>query len=431
MMNLKAASALEASLRRGTIAGVSGALGAGSFLMPSYGGRSLANVPATAAGLLGVSAPGIQPPADVCYWGDLGAPVRRVVLMLVDALGYLYLRPMLDDSRAGIWRQLADACVFLPMTAICPSTTITSLATLMTGASPAEHGLLGYELWLRELGVLAEMLSLKPVYGAGQESLVSWGLDPARLLPVPTLAERLAAEGVASVGLVAGVHLDSPLSQALYRGAGRLVGYDDVGDLWQQLATLLETPPQRPELIMAYWGGLDTAIHLHGTRGGAWQAAWAAFTQAMARGLGTLSSRAREDTALIIMADHGFVDSPEDAAHDLDSDGGLRSACLVPPSGEARLAFLHTMGAQGLARLYERLEADFAMLDAPVALKAGLFGPGAPADETPARLGDLLAIARADHYLDRLDRRRRLRGRHGGLSPEEMLIPWLAVRLDA
>jgi len=89
------------------------------------------------------------------------------------------------------------------------------------------------------------------------------------------------------------------------------------------------------------------------------------------------------------------------------------------------------MGAQGLARLYERLEADFAMLDAPVALKAGLFGPGAPADEAPARLGDLLAIARADHYLDRLDRRRRLRGRHGGLSPEEMLIPWLAVRLDA
>ncbi len=430
-MNLQVASALESSLRRGTIAGVSDALGAGSFLMPSYGGCSLANVPATAAGLLGVSTPGVQPPAAPYYWEHLGAPVRRVVLVLVDALGYLYLRPMLDDSRAGIWRQLADRGVFLPMTAICPSTTITSLATLMTGASPAQHGLLGYELWLRELGVLAEMLSLKPVYGAGHDTLVSWGLDPARLLPVPTLAERLAAEGVATVGLVAGAHLDSPLSQALYRGTGRLMGYDEVGGLWRQLATLLETPPTCPELIMAYWGGLDTSIHLHGTRDGAWQAAWAAFTQAMTKGLETLSSRAREDTALIILADHGFVDSPEDAAHDLDSEGSLRSACLVPPSGEARLAFLHAMGAEGAVQLRRLLEADFAMLDAPVALRAGLFGPGSPADETPARLGDLLAIARADHYLDRLERRKRLRGRHGGLSPEEMLIPWLAVRLDA
>ena len=77
------------------------------------------------------------------------------------------------------------------------------------------------------------------------------------------------------------------------------------------------------------------------------------------------------------------------------------------------------------------LAADFAMIDASTALQAGLFGPGQPAAETRARLGDVLAISRTDHYLDRLGRRHRLRGRHGGLSPEEMLIPWLAVRLDA
>ena len=430
-MSERTADMLERSLRQGVIAGVSESLGDGSFLLPSYGGRSLANIPATAAALLGACTQGMQPPAEACYWEHLRGPVRRVVLVLVDALGYLYLRQALDDRRGWLWRDLASRGVLLPMTAICPSTTVTSLATLMTGASPAEHGLLGYELWLRELGVLAEMLSLRPVYGAGEETLVQWGLDPTRLLPVPTLAERLASEGVSTVGLVATVYRHSPLSQVLYRGMGRLMGYEGVSDLWRQLVSLLETPPSCPELIMAYWGDLDAAIHLHGTQGGAWQGAWAAFTKEMERGLAALPVAAREETVLVITADHGFVDSPVHAAHDVDQDADLRGALLIPPSGEARLAYLHTMGDEAEGRVRSTLAADFAMIDASTALQAGLFGPGQPAAETRARLGDVLAISRTDHYLDRLGRRHRLRGRHGGLSPEEMLIPWLAVRLDA
>jgi hypothetical protein len=373
----------------------------------------------------------MQPPAEACYWEHLRGPVRRVVLVLVDALGYLYLRQALNDRRGWLWRDLASRGVLLPMTAICPSTTVTSLATLMTGASPAEHGLLGYELWLRELGVLAEMLSLKPVYGPGDATLMQWGLDPTRLLPVPTLAERLAGEGVSTVGLLAAAHRHSPLTRALYRGVTSLVGYADVADLWRQLIALLETPPKGRELIMAYWGDLDAAIHLHGTQGGAWQGAWAAFTKEMERGLAALPASARQETVLIITADHGFVDSPVRAARDVDQDADLRGALLIPPSGEARLAYLHTIGDEAEGRARSTLAAGFAMIDASTAMQAGLFGPGRPAVETRPRLGDLLAISRTDHYLDRLGRRHRLRGRHGGLSPEEMLIPWLAVRLDA
>jgi len=259
------AEELEQRLRAGSIAGVSERLGDGPWVLPDYAGHSLANVPATAARLLGAEMDGLQSPAEACYWQHLGAPVRRVVIVLVDALGYVYLRRMMGDPRADIWRGLADRGVLFPMTAVCPSTTVTSLSTWVTGASPAEHGLLGYELWLREFGVLAEMLTMRPVYGVGTETLVEWGLDPTRLLPVPTLAERLAPQNIGTIGFVAAKHRTSPLSQALYRGAERLIGYEDVGDLWRRLRGLLETPPDRSELILAYWGGVDTAIHLHGT----------------------------------------------------------------------------------------------------------------------------------------------------------------------
>lgn len=63
-------------------------------------------------------------------------------------------------------------------------------------------------------------------------------------------------------------------------------------------------------------------------------------------------------------------------------------------------------------------------------VRGGLFGIGSPAPESLARLGHFIVVPRGLHYLDRQDRRLKLRGRHGGLSPDEMLVPWLAARLD-
>jgi len=147
----------------------------------------------------------------------------------------------------------------------------------------------------------------------------------------------------------------------------------------------------------------------------------------MASGLLGLPALAGESTVLILLADHGFVDSPAEAAWDADADGTLREALLIP----SRVAFLHTTGDAAAARLRRFLAPGFAVVEAHTALEAGLFGPGKPSPEAVSRLGDLVAIARDRSYLDRLNRREKLRGRHGGLSPEEMLIPWLALRLDA
>jgi hypothetical protein len=73
----------------------------------------------------------------------------------------------------------------------------------------------------------------------------------------------------------------------------------------------------------------------------------------------------------------------------------------------------------------------YVVLPTDVAVGAGLFGEGEPAPETPFRLGHLQVLPRGAPYLDRQNKRAELRGRHGGLSADEMLVPWLAVRLDA
>ena len=112
----------------------------------------------------------------------------------------------------------------------------------------------------------------------------------------------------------------------------------------------------------------------------------------------------------------------------------FRRVLVVPYSGEARAAYLHCFdGGDGEAQraIQDALGADYVVLRTKDAVAAGLFGTGQPAPESLARLGHLFVIPRGAHYLDRRNLRRKLRGRHGGLSPEEMLVPWLAARLDA
>ncbi|MHB9033848.1 MAG: alkaline phosphatase family protein, partial [Anaerolineae bacterium] len=122
---------------------------AAEFIAPRYDGFSLVNVPATVAAVFGKTLPGV-PPLDQRYWGALADGVHKVIVVLLDAFGYRQLQSILPLETYDIWKQLVHKGLLLPMTSVCPSTTTTALACLGTGAEPIAHGLLGYELWLRE-----------------------------------------------------------------------------------------------------------------------------------------------------------------------------------------------------------------------------------------------------------------------------------------
>ncbi|MBC7235448.1 MAG: hypothetical protein H5T69_06365, partial [Chloroflexi bacterium] len=88
-------------------------------------------MPATLLALLGtrVEQPGVSPPLDALYWAKIG-PLRRVIVILLDALGYLPFCQRLRERERSIWARLREVGRLLPMTSICPSTTSTALATL-------------------------------------------------------------------------------------------------------------------------------------------------------------------------------------------------------------------------------------------------------------------------------------------------------------
>ena len=409
------------------------------FILPHYNGLSIANLPATATALLGGSLQSPPPTLPQELWADWTPGLRRVILVILDALGYLRLRQQMEtDQDLRVFQQLAGAGRFFPLTSVFPSTTTAALSTFWTGSTPAEHGMLGYELYLREYGVLANLISISPTWDKQAEALVEWGLKPEEFLPVPDLGKRLDAHNIALRGLTYAGFVNSGMSRIFRRGYDESTSYTTLADMWTTLRQMLKQKPQSPtdqELIIAYWGGIDSVAHNHGPGTENWQAELRSIAYSLEREfLRPLPAPDRDGTLLLITADHGQAYTlPENSSH-LTDHPALKNMLAVPLSGESRATYLfprHDRAGDVRAYFAQHLTDKFILLDSATALEAGLFGTGTPAPETRFRIGDLLALARGSNTLGRGDKKPKLKGRHGGLTPEEMLVPLIGVRLDA
>jgi len=427
------------------------------FILPHYGGYSIANLPATIAGLLGVELVGGAPPIPAHVWADLATGVRSVVFVLLDAVGYLHLRRILrlaqaaeEDCQAhgmalktgniSPLRRLAQAGQLVPLTSVFPSTTVAALTTLWTGRTPAGHGFVGTKLLLPEKGVLANMLGLSPVAHKQPGALLDWGWVPEEFITVPSLGQQLAAGGVQTVAHTHLPFIGGGLSRIFLRGMESVQGHVGFSDMWINLRhTLLqrhERPPSRrsPLFVSAYWGKTDTTAHIYGPEGEPFRTALRHLARSLEEDfLAPLPAAAREGTLLIIAADHGQTTTPPERAVHLSEHPALQQMLLLPPAAEPRASYLYVRPGQTAAlRAYvsEHLSDRFLLLETEQALAAGLFGSGETMPALRARLGDLLLLARNDSRLIVGEKKVPLHGHHGSLTPEEMLVPLLMVRLD-
>lgn len=405
-----------------------------NWVLPHYDGLSIANLPATIAALLGSDLPGALPPLPRELWTDWLPGLRRVVLIIVDALGLRLLRGMWAAGEGRPFSRLAEAGRLVPLTSVVPSTTDAALISLRSGRPPAEHGWLAYEMYLREMGIAANAIQLRPVWGGRGDMLVDWGLDPEKMVTVPTLPQRLAAAGIPSRGVLAAYLRKSGFSKMLYRGTAEVRGHSQASDLWVQLRHLLaETRGQRT-FLSAYWGGLDNVAHIYGPDTDAWQAEFRSISHLLEREfLAPLPAEDREGTLLLVTADHGQIRVPREHIVTANEDPELSRHLLVPIMGESRAAFVYPRpGHAGAIQSYleESFPGWFAVVESAQALDAGLLGRPV-AEETYARAGELLVLGRGDYALQRSQPNVPLWGRHGGLSPEEMLVPLIGARLEA
>lgn len=405
------------------------------FVAPNYGGRSIVNLPASIVNIFGGAFH--TPPLDAAILAALARGVKRVVLVIVDALGYQKLLDTLDANPHNGFHALGGDATLVPLTSTFPSTTTAALTALWSGYTPAEHGFMGYSLFLREYGMHAEMISFNAMATEkiGREQLLAAGLEPEKFLAVPSLPQTLMRCDVAVYNLIEQPYVKSALSRVQIRGQRETKGFVSSSDMWVQLRAWIEQRQFERALFVAYWSAVDSIAHVYGPSSETLQSEINNFAYSFEREfLRRLSPAAREGTLFLLTADHGQLDTPLPRTIYMRHYPGLCEHLLMPYTGEPRAAYLYCRNGEvdaTRAYLETYLAEQCFVLDSQQALQAGLFGTGKLAPETRYRIGDLIVLPRADYILWNRDEPPHTIGRHGGLTAQEMLAPLLAARLDA
>jgi len=398
---------------------------------PHYSGLSILNLAASLEGWLGL-APGAHVPIQMPALDSLANGAQQVVVCLLDALSFPRFTAWLEGPGRPL-RNLVDRGLLAPLTSVVPSTTTSALTTLWTGRSPAEHGILGYELLLREYGLIANMITLAPAAFDNQRGLLERaGVRPQSLLPVPTLGTRLTQAGIEAHAFIGNSIRGSGLSRMHYADT-TLHGFGSPADLWHSLRKLVERPADGKRFAWAYYSGVDALSHIYGPDSDLVRAEFEFFVRAMVDlFVQPLDQRAGRDVLLLLLSDHGQVATTVQPRFQLAQHPEFTRGLHCSPTGEARLAYLYLRPGQAeLVREYTNREWPdaFTWLDSGDALRAGLFGPGIPCEQAASRLGDAVLVSHGSAYLWWADKPDTLLGRHGSLTAEEMLVPLLATRL--
>lgn len=396
------------------------------LIVPDYQ-NTVANIPATIAHLLGVQLPGL-PPLPTELWQPLleKHEVRRVVLLLVDGMGCNLINSLAHETA---W--LAQEATFSgTITSVFPSTTVNALSCLWTGAGPAQHGLVGLELFFPELGVMGQMLALTPSFAWWPDGLTNAGVEPTTFLPVPSIAELLAAGSVDTYAVKHSRLVNTTLSKMHGRGVKEGYGIETAADLMWRVGEILDDQKDQKLFISAYWSAIDTLSHRHSYDHPAVAAELHSFLYLFKHGLlERLSAEAHRGTLVILTADHGQTKVPLEKSIFIEDHPQLQAHLLMRAAGEPHAAYLYVRDGhkQAVIDYVEQYLGHAAIaLDSQAALKSGLFGPPPYAHDVVRRIGDVILTTRNGYSL--LSRQgdpifNELVGRHGGLTPDEMEVP--------
>ena len=345
------------------------------------------------------------------------AGARHVLLLVVDGLGADWL---LRHFPRGILASHLRGSI----TSVFPPTTASAITTYLTGDAPQQHALTGWHTWLKELGCVMTVLPGRPRYGGvGYRQA---GVDTARLFDRPPIFARINTRSV----LVAPAHIAySDFNRAHLDGA-ELRTFETLHAMFKQAARAVRKARQ-PSYLYLYWPGLDSIGHEQGID------SHHALThlRQIEQGLEDFTDAiAGSDTAVLVCADHGQIDTGT-ADQVLLADHPELAACLtLPLCGEPRAAFcyVHPDRAESFEDYcHDVLGERFALHRSRDLLDAGLFGLGTPNPRLAERIGDYTLIARGHNVIrDQLPSEKPFQqvGVHGGLSAAELKVPLCLLR---
>jgi predicted AlkP superfamily pyrophosphatase or phosphodiesterase len=335
---------------------------------------------------------------------------KNIILLLIDGLGYEYIQKYGQDS------ELKKHCLN-KITSVFPSTTASATTTLETGVAPQQHGITGWFMFLKEIGVLAKILPFKSRYG-GQ----NFTSDNFQRKDVFT--EKRIVDKIKSSSFI--IYPEHIIDGKVNKKSKSLLGYKNFNDLFLQIKNTVKSSNKR-KYIYAYWDQFDALCHEHGCVS---KEASNHFWQLDKRISSLSKSLKGTNTALIITADHGLIDTIEESKIILlQNHPKLIETLIMPLSGEPRVAYcyVHPHKTQQFENyISDNLSHCCEIHKSVDLLNKGVFGLFEPNKNLIDRIGDYVLVMKENYILKDFlltEKKECHIGNHGGTSSSEMFVP--------
>jgi len=340
----------------------------------------------------------------------------NIVLVVVDGLGYRYLLEKANER--GLKQHLKDS-----LTSVFPSTTASAITSFVTAQCPKTHGATGWFMFLKELGTVAALLPFASRYGGA--SLLQAGITPYDIIGVPSLFNQLDRRAV----VISPQHLiPSAFSEYAYQGAEN-IGYHDLTAFFEQI-TMTINRAREPQFVYAYWPEFDGLCHQHGIGS---DVVFEHYLALEAKFDTLFDAVQHSDSTIIITADHGLIDTSIAQTVYVKDHPVLASCLSLPLCGEPRVAYCYVKvkHQQTFERYVSNELAEYCELHKTSDfIDAGYLGDGCAHPLLDDRLGDYVLLMK-DHFIikDQLlgERIFQTIGVHGGLTEDELLVPFIRV----
>ncbi|MDM8558385.1 alkaline phosphatase family protein [Candidatus Parabeggiatoa sp. HSG14] len=380
--------------------------------LPNYEENSIVNLVSTIADSLGIKT-GYQ---GLKSFDKKALNTRNVVLIIVDGLGYEWLLKKAKNS--FIAENLQNK-----LTSVFPSTTATAIPAFMTGKPAQQHGLTGWYVFLKELGVVSMIL---PFISRVKGSRFHGSSDIAKtILTEKSLFEDFQRDCYQL--------LPKEIARSdftiKHKGKAKIVDYTNpcLLSFFHQLQNITEESGKK--FVYAYWSWYDHLCHEFGPDS---ELAFEHFQDLDNKLERFIKKLAGKDVTLLITADHGFIQAEHKI--DLKDHPKLKECLVMPLSGESRVAYCYVKPnktKQFEQYVKEKLENFCHLYKSSELIEKNFFGLGKPHPKLQDRIGDFVLIMKEgcvlkDALMD--ESAEFMEGYHGGVSKEEMWVPLSVIR---
>jgi predicted AlkP superfamily pyrophosphatase or phosphodiesterase len=367
--------------------------------------------------------------------GNRNMGPNKVVFFLIDAFGWCFYDKYKAQSK--FLCEIEKTGVVSKLTSQFPSTTTAHVTTAVSGEAVYEHGLYEWYYYEPKAEAIITAFLFKEARSKGMEGLLSKGVKPEHFIPQKSFFKELLQQGIKSTVYQPGYINTSTYSRFTCRDTA-LKGYDTMEDLFKLLAEDLIKNNDK-EYFYIYINDVDSIAHEKGTQSEEFKTTidnlFKNLDEFYEEGKGRFNN-----TAVIISADHGQLDIDLDKVCYInkvvpDIEKYLKKNKnneVLAPAGYCRDLFLHVEEKylEELKTILEKELQEIAEVYLFEELKnMGLFG--LPCERFLERAGNLVILPKDNNvvwWYEKDTFEVKFTGMHGGISKEEMEIPFLFYR---